>query len=149
MEKEKTKDRELIMQRVLNAPIELVWEVFTQPNHIKNWWGPDGFTNTIDTMEVKPGGVWEFIMHGPDGTDYKNKNVFLEVVKHQRIVYDHASTPKHITTITFVAEGKKTLLNWHMVFETKEQFNQVIKTFKADIGLKQNMDKLEEYLKNK
>jgi uncharacterized protein YndB with AHSA1/START domain len=153
MEKEnqttnKTKDRELTIQRLLNAPIELVWEVFTKPNHIKHWWGPNGFTNTIDTMEVKPGGIWEFIMHGPDGTDYKNKNVFTEIVKHKRIVYDHVSAPKHITTISFAAEENKTLLTWHMLFESKEQLDQVIKTFKADSGLEQNIDRLENYLKS-
>src|SRR6476659_2119193 len=56
-------DKELTITRVLNAPIELVWEVWTNPDHIKNWWGPNGFTNTIFEMDVKPGGNWEFIMH--------------------------------------------------------------------------------------
>ena len=138
--------RELLITRLLNAPRELVWEVFTNPNHIKNWWGPDGFTNTIDTMEVKPGGAWEFVMHGPDGTDFKNKKVFTEIVKPERIVFEHVNHPKHITTVTFTAEGKKTMLKWHMLFESKEQFEQVVKTFKADEGLKQNIEKLEKYL---
>ena len=66
-------DKELTITRVLNAPIDLVWKVWTDPDHIKNWWGPNGFTNTIFEMDVKPGGNWEFIMHGPDGKDYKNK----------------------------------------------------------------------------
>jgi uncharacterized protein YndB with AHSA1/START domain len=134
------------MTRILNAPIKLVWEVFTNPDHIKNWWGPSGFTNTIDTMEVKPGGIWEFVMHGPDGTDYKIKNIFIEIVKEERIVFENIP-PKFLTTISFAAEGKKTLIKWHMLFESKEEFEQVVKTFKADIGLKQNIDKLEEYLK--
>src|SRR6476619_6190718 len=55
-----TSDRELLLTRTLNAPIELVWEVFTNPEHIKNWWGPNGFTNTINQMDVKPGGTWDF-----------------------------------------------------------------------------------------
>lgn len=141
-----TANRELTMERLLNAPISLVWQVWTEPEHIKNWWGPNGFTNSIDTMEVKAGGNWEFVMHGPDGTDYKNKSRFIEVVKPNRIVYEHINAPKHKTTITFIEQGNKTLLHWHMLFESAEQREQVVKTFKADEGLKQNGEKLEVYL---
>jgi uncharacterized protein YndB with AHSA1/START domain len=141
-----TSERELIIIRLLNAPRELVWEVWTNPSHIKNWWGPNGFTNTILTMDVQAGGVWDLIMHGPDGTDYKNKSVFKEIIKPEKIVYEHVSTPTFLTTITFEEQGNKTLLTWHMLFESKEQFIQVVKTFKADEGLKQNVAKLETYL---
>ncbi|HSY61922.1 MAG TPA: SRPBCC family protein [Cytophaga sp.] len=147
-EKNDTADRELTVSRLLNAPIDLVWEAFTTPEHIKNWWGPNGFTNTIYTMDVKPEGIWDFVMHGPDGTDYKNKSVYKEIVKPTRIVFDHISGPKFTTTITFEAQGNKTFINWHMLFETKEQFEQVVKVFKADEGLKQNIIKLESYLTN-
>ena len=143
-----TKDRELLMQRLINAPVALVWEVWTQPEHIANWWGPNGFTNTITRMDMVPGGEWDLVMHGPDGTDYKNKSVFKEVVLHKKIVYDHASAPQFTTTVQFEEQGDKTLLTWHMVFESREQFIQVVKTFKADEGLKQNLEKLEAYLKN-
>jgi len=144
--KNDTSDRELIITRLLNAPRELVWDVFTTPEHIKNWWGPNGFTNTIDKMDVKPGGEWEFVMHGPDGTDYKNKSIYKEIIRPERIVFEHVSGPKFIATITFTAEGNKTYLKWHMLFESAEQFQQVVKTFNADEGLKQNIVKLEEYL---
>lgn len=144
-----TADRELRITRLLNAPRELVWEVFTQADHIKNWWGPTGFTNTIFKMEVRPGGEWDFIMHGPDGTDYKNKSIYKEIVKPEKIVFDHVSGPRFTTTITFEEQHDKTLLTWHMLFESKEQFEQVVKTFKADEGLIQNIVKLEEYVKAK
>ncbi len=147
--KDSTADRELRLTRLLNAPIELVWDVFTDPEHIKHWWGPKGFTNTITKMDIQPGGEWDLVMHGPDGTDYKNKSVFKEVVKHKKIVYDHVSTPKFSTTIEFEKRGKQTQINWHMLFESREQFIQVVKTFKADEGLKQNIDKLEVYLQTK
>lgn len=143
-----TADRELKMSRTLNAPIGLVWEVWTNPEHIKNWWGPDGFTNTISKMDVRANGKWELVMHGPDGTDYKNQSIFKEVEKHKKIVYQHLSTPKFLTTILFEAQGEKTIINWHMLFESKEQFIQVVKTFKADEGLKQNIEKLNNYLQN-
>ena len=142
-----TADRELVITRILNAPRELVWEVWTNPDHIKNWWGPDGFTNTIFTMDVQPGGTWDFVMHGPDGTDYKNKSRFKEIVKPERIVFEHLTGPKFTSTITFTEDGNKTLLTWRMLFETAAEFIQTVKTFKADEGLKQNVAKLEEYLK--
>ena len=140
-----TKDRELLITRTLNAPIDLVWEAWTNPQHIAKWWGPNGFTNTITTMDMKPGGEWILTMHGPDGTDYKNKSIFKEVILHKKIVFDHIA-PNFTATIEFKAQGEQTHLTWHMLFETVEQFIQVVKTFKADDGLKQNVDKLNAYL---
>ena len=141
-----TEDREIKISRLLNAPIELVWHVWTNPDHIKNWWGPNGFSNTISKMEVKPGGEWNLIMHGPDGVDYVNKSVFTEVIKFKKLVYEHLSHPKFVATIEFESFDNQTELNWHMLFESKDQFIQVVKTFKADEGLKQNIDKLQNYL---
>lgn len=143
-----TADRELRLTRTLDAPVELVWEVWTQPEHIAEWWGPNGFTNTISKMEIEPGGEWDLVMHGPDGTDYKNQSVFKEVVPLKKIVYEHVSSPKFIATIEFEAKGERTFLSWHMLFESREQFVQVVKTFKADEGLKQNIEKLNRYLKD-
>ncbi len=140
-----TKDRELVITRTLNAPAELVWEVFIKPEHIANWWGPDGFTNTIYTMDVRPGGLWDFVMHGPDGTDYKNKSIFKEIVPFKKIVFDHFN-PDFTTTIKFEDQGEQTHINWHMLFNTAEEFIQVVKTFKADEGLKQNIERLNAYL---
>jgi uncharacterized protein YndB with AHSA1/START domain len=143
-----TKDRELLITRTLNAPIDLVWEVWTKPEHIVQWWGPNGFTNTITTMDMKPGGEWNLVMHGPDGTDYKNKSIFKEIILHKKIVYEHDSSPKFTATIQFEEDGEQTYLRWHMLFENREQFIQVVKTFKADEGLKQNIEKLNVYLTN-
>ena len=145
-EKNSTKDRELLLTRMLNAPIELVWEVWTNPEHLAQWWGPNGFTNTITKMDVQPEGEWDLVMHGPDGTDYKNKSVFKEVILHKKIVYEHISGPKFLATIEFDEQGDKTFIKWHMLFESKEQFIQTVKTFKADEGLKQNVEKLDRYL---
>jgi uncharacterized protein YndB with AHSA1/START domain len=140
-----TTDRELSISRTLNAPVALVWEIFTQPEHIANWWGPNGFTNTITVMDVRPGGEWKLVMHGPDGTDYQNKSVFKEIVPNKTIVFQHFA-PNFVTTIEFEDMGDKTHLNWHMLFESRELFITVVKTHKADEGLKQNIDKLEVYL---
>src|SRR5436189_119282 len=113
-EKNNTTDRELNISRLLNAPIELVWEVWTNPKHIKNWWGPNGFTNTITKMKVEPGGEWDLVMHGPDGTDYKNKSIYKEIVKHKKIVYEHISGPKFLATIEF--ESRYMFVNYLFMF---------------------------------
>jgi uncharacterized protein YndB with AHSA1/START domain len=140
-----TADREISISRTLNAPISLVWEVWTKPEHIAKWWGPDGFTNTISVMDMQPGGEWHLVMHGPDGTDFKNRSVFKEIVPHKKIVFEHFA-PNFITTVDFKDLGDKTHLNWHMLFESKELFLAVVKAHKADEGLKQNVEKMEVYL---
>src|SRR3990172_7075004 len=98
-------DREIVTARVVDAPGERVWKVWTDREQVAQWWGPNGFTNTIHEMDVRPGGVWRFIMHGPDGVDYQNKIVFNEVVKAERLVYTHSgdvdSKPMHFqVTVT-------------------------------------------------
>jgi uncharacterized protein YndB with AHSA1/START domain len=141
-----TKDRELLISRKLNAPVDLVWEAWIQPEHIANWWGPDGFTTTISKMDMRPGGEWNLVMHGPDGTDYDNKSIFREIVPLKKIVYEHVTYPWILATITFEDQGEQTWINWHMLFESAEVFLQVVKTYKADKGLEQNIAKLDAYL---
>lgn len=142
-----TKDRELIITRTLNAPVELVWEVWTKPEHIANWWGPNGFTNTISTMDVAPGGQWNLVMHGPDGTDYVNKSTFKEVIPLKRISYEHFN-PHFTATIVFEEQGEKTHLTWHMLFDSAEILQAVATAHKVSEGLKQNVEKLAIYLAN-
>jgi uncharacterized protein YndB with AHSA1/START domain len=144
--KSNTQDRELTISRKLNAPVELVWEAWSNPEHIASWWGPEGFTTTISVMDLTPGGEWNLVMHGPDGTDYKNKSIFKEVIPFKKIVYEHISAPKFTATVDFEDQGDQTLINWNMLFETAEEFIRVVKTFKADVGLRQNVEKLEVYL---
>ncbi len=140
-----TADRKLQIERTLNAPVKLVWEVFTQPEHIVNWWGPNGFTNTIYTMDVRPGGEWDFMMHGPDGTDYKNRAFYQEIIPFKKIVFSHFA-PNFTTTIEFEEKGDQTELRWHMLFESVELFQAVVKAHKADKGLEENIEKLNVYL---
>jgi len=145
--KSSTSNRELILSRTLNAPVELIWEVWTKPEHIVNWWGPNGFTNTISIMDVKTGGEWNLVMHGPDGTDYKNRSIFKEVIPYKKIVYEHISYPRIIATIDFEEQNDQTKITWHMLFESAEQLIEVAKVHKVVEGQKQNMEKLEMYLK--
>jgi uncharacterized protein YndB with AHSA1/START domain len=148
---EDTSAREIVTNRILSASRELVYEVWTNPKHVVHWWGPNGFTNTIHEMTVKPGGVWRFIMHGPDGVDYPNKIVFLEVEKPARLVFLHSDDVEggmqfHVT-VTFEDLGKKkTNVRMRMLFGTAEQKDKVVKEYGAIEGNKQTMDRLEAYL---
>ena len=147
------KARELSISRLINAPRELVFKVWTEPEHVAKWWGPDGFKNTIHEMNVKAGGVWRLTMHGPDGRDYPNKIVFLEVVKPERLVYKHSDDgePELISfhvTVTFEEQGNKTLLTMISVFESAADLERVIKENGAAEGMVQHIDRLEEYLSN-
>src|SRR4029077_10253518 len=69
-------DREIVIERLLDAPRELVFEVFTSADHLARWWGPTGFSVTTYAFDFQVGGVWRFVMHGPDGRDYQNRLVF-------------------------------------------------------------------------
>jgi uncharacterized protein YndB with AHSA1/START domain/uncharacterized glyoxalase superfamily protein PhnB len=148
-----TANRELVITRLISAPRELVWEAWTKPEHVKHWWGPDGFTNTIHQMEVKPGGVWRFMMHGPNGMNFPNKIVFNEVVKPEKLVYTHSSEDENDptifqTTVTFEKKGDKTNLTMKAVFATAEERDRVVKEYGAAEGGKQTLTKLEAYIKS-
>ena len=110
--------RSIIGTRVFDAPRELVFSAFTDPKHLAQWWGPDGFTTTTRPFEFRPGGVWRFVMHGPDGRDYQNRITFDEIVPPERIVYRHGGgddvEPVQFTqTLTFEDLGGNTRLTWH------------------------------------
>ena len=111
---------QIITERLLNAPRELVFKVLTEADHIKNFWGPDGFTNTIKQMDVKPGGQWLFTMHGPDGRDYTNENVFAEIEAPTKVVIRHDSKPKYCLTITLEPSEEETIVYWDQVFENSK-----------------------------
>ncbi len=142
----KAGEREIVATRVFDAPRELVFKLWTEPKHVAQWWGPKGFTNTIYEMDVRPGGVWRFVMHGPDGVDYENKIVYIEIVKPERLVYSHVSGPQFHVTVTFTDQDDKTKLTVRMLFESAAQRDKVIKEFGAIEGLNQTLKRLEERL---
>ncbi len=149
--KNESAGRELVLSRLLNAPRELVYQVWTQPEHIVRWWGPNGFTTTNHGMQVRPGGAWRFTMHGPDGRDYQNKIVFLEVVPPERLTYRHAGEEEteHVhfhVTVTFEAQGDKTLISMRMVFDSAAELQRVNEEYGAIEGAHQNLARLEEYI---
>jgi len=138
--------REIVITRLFNAPRDLVFAAWTDPAHIGRWFGPNGFTITMHEMDVRPGGHWRFIMHGPDGTDYLNENQYLEIVKPERLVYLHGPVPKFQATVTFENENGKTRLTMRTTFATAEEREWVVKTYHAIEGGKQTLARLAEFL---
>src|SRR5512134_1501914 len=96
-----TAEREISAMRTFDAPRHLVWDAWTNPDAITQWWGPVGFTTTTKLFEFRPGGQWLHTMHGPDGTDYRNDIVFTSIVDRERIEYDHGPSPLFHVTVTF------------------------------------------------
>lgn len=150
-----TSDREILISRDFDARRDLVWEAWTNPKHVAQWWGPNGFTTTIEKMDVRPGGVWKHVMHGPDGTDFPNKSVFKEVVKPERISYSHGGGHKGGRGATFKAtwtfealSESKTRLTIQMVFRTAEDRDRIVKEYGALEGANQTLSRLGDYLKS-
>ncbi len=133
-------DREIVSTRVFAAPRELVFRAWTEPEHLARWWGPKDFTNTFHEFDPRPGGAWRFVMHGPDGANYPNESVFVEVVRPERIVLDHVSRPRFRLTATFGDLGDKTRLIFHMLFRSAADCEKVKKL--AVEGNEQNFDRL-------
>lgn len=144
-------DKEVVITRLLNAPRELVFEMWTDPKHVGKWWGPTGFTTTTHKIDIRPGGEWVYIMHGPDGTDFDNRMRFLEIVKPERLVYLHDTgidnDPSEFrSVITFEAVGNQTRITLKSVFKTKEARDFAVQEYGAIEGAKQHLAKLESYL---
>ncbi len=145
-----TTEKEVLVTRLINAPREKVFDAWVDPDKIVNWWGPRGFTNTNIEMEVKPGGVWRYTMHGPDGVDYPNKIVYTEVVEPERLAYDQMGEGEFDdisfrVLVTFEAEGEKTRVTMRSEFPTAEQLRRVVEEFGALEGAKQNLERLGEF----
>ncbi len=146
-----TSDREISATRIFDAPRDLVWRAWTDPKQIVQWWGPNGFTTTTYEMDVRPGGIWRLVMHGPDGRDYHNRITFLEVVEPERLVFKHGGGEdvepvNHTTTVTFEALGRKTKLSMRMLFESPEARRFVAEKYGAVDGLDQTLGRLGEFV---
>jgi uncharacterized protein YndB with AHSA1/START domain len=118
--------REFVHSRLIDAPQEQVFRAFSQPERLARWWGPDGFSSTFDTFDLRSNGIWCFVMHGPDGTNYPNENIFREVEPPSRVVIEHMSEDHHFfLTISFEAKGSQTVVGWRQVFDSAEHREQV------------------------
>jgi uncharacterized protein YndB with AHSA1/START domain/dihydrofolate reductase len=143
-------DREIVVSCTIDGPRRLVYEAFTSARHLSQWWGPNGFSTTTRAFEFRPGGVWDFIMHSPDGADLPNWIEWREIVPPERIVYLHGEgddDPRaFVSTVTLVERGPVTEVTMRAVFATKEQCDAVIERYGALEGGTQHLGRLSAYV---
>ena len=143
--------RELVFSRLIAAPVELVWEAWSDVRHLHEWFGPIGFTATTEEFAFAAGGVWRLTMHGPDGTDYPNRIVFLTIEPKTRIVYanswDLPDAPLDFTVVvTFAAEGDGTRLILHMTFANDAAMQTAVERYGVLSGGIETFERIAEYV---
>src|SRR5689334_10077552 len=145
-----TADREIVISRAIGAPRELVFEAFTQVRHLSRWWGPDGFTTTTRSFEFRVDGVWAFVMHGPDGTDYQEWITFTEIVPPERIALVHGEfrdDPNAFASVlTFAPNGGGTRIVMRTVFPTRQLREEAVAKYHAVEGGEQTLSHLAAYV---
>lgn len=144
-------DKMIVTTRVFEAPRELVFDAFTDPEHLARWWGPNGFRTTTSRFEFHVGGIWRFVMHGPDGRDYENCITFDEIRPPERLVYHHGGddTIENVcfdTVLTFEDLGGRTRLTMEASFPTAEQRDEAIRVYQFDENARQHVSRLGDFL---
>jgi uncharacterized protein YndB with AHSA1/START domain len=140
-------DTEIVASRAFDSPRPQVYRAWIEPDRVGKWWGPAGFTITTHEIDVRPGGIWRFTMHGPDGVDYQNKILYVEIAEPDRLVYDHVSGPRFHAVVTFGDEPISwTRVTVRMVFESAAERDRVAEKFGAVEGLSQTLERLGEHL---
>jgi uncharacterized protein YndB with AHSA1/START domain len=137
------------LTRVYDAPLQSVWEAWTVPEEIAQWWGPRGFTLTTHSRDLRAGGHWHYTMHGPDGTDYENTTQYLEVEPQARLVYDHCGhrdrPPLFRVTVLFAEHDGRTRLDLNFAFATPEVATEM-RGFIRKAGGESTWDRLAEHV---
>lgn len=147
-----TKSNEIKIIRVYDAPVKAVWEAWNDPEQAAQWWGPRGFTITTHSKDLKPGGHWNYTMHGPDGVGYQNISQYFEVETYSKLVYDHGGNDKNKplfrVTVFFSESNGKTTMDMTMTLPTPEAAEQTRGYIKKASG-NSTWDRLAEYLTKK
>jgi uncharacterized protein YndB with AHSA1/START domain len=139
-------DCQVLSSRLVDAPVDLVFRAWTDPVHLQKWWGPAGFTNTFNEFDLRPGGKWSFVMHGPDKGHYKNECVFIKIERPVLVCWYRVSKPLFKVAATFEElNPDKTMIRFRMLFDSVEECNKV-KGFVQDKN-EENFDRLEAELR--
>ena len=145
-----TADREIDISRVIDAPRGLVFEAFTEVRHLSRWWGPEGFTTTTRSFEFRVGGEWDFVMHGPDGTDYQEWITWTEIAPPERIVMIHGESrgdPNAFESVlTFEPAGAGTRIEMRTTFRTRDLRDEAVEKYHAVEGGQQTLGNLDAYV---
>lgn len=143
-------EREIVQVRMIAAPRELVFEAWSKAEHLDAWWGPSGFKTVTQTIDVRSGGHWRFVMHGPDGVDYPNYISYIEVKRPEHLVYDHGAEPGQAAhfhvTVTLTEKNGQTELTMRALFPSAEARDYVVREHNAIEGGKQTLGRLAAYV---
>jgi uncharacterized protein YndB with AHSA1/START domain len=140
-----TPDREIVSSWTVNAPIELVFLAWTDPDHLKNWWGPAGFTNTFYEFDLRPGGRWRFMMHGPDKGNYPNECEFIKIERPSLITWQRISKPIFQVVANFKeVSADRTSIVFKMIFNSAAESDK-LRGFVPEKN-EENFDRLENEL---
>jgi uncharacterized protein YndB with AHSA1/START domain len=145
-----TTDREVAISRVIDASRERVFEAFTDVRHLSRWWGPEGFTTTTRSFEFRVGGVWHFVLHGPDGTDYAEWITWTDIAPPERIAMLHGESPDDPNAfesiLTFATNDAATRIEMRTTFPTKELRDEAVEKYHAVEGGQQTLSNLAAYV---
>lgn len=145
-----TADREIVISRIIDAPRDLVFEAFTEVRHLSQWWGPDGFTTTTRAFAFHADGEWDFVMHGPDGTDYQEWITWTEITPPERIAMLHGESRDDpnafVSVLTFEPDGDATRVEMRTLFPTRELRDMAVEKHHAIEGGQQTLNKLAAYV---
>lgn len=134
--------RSFFHSRLIDAPPERVFRAVSEAEHLARWWGPNGFSSTFESFDLREGGRWKFVMHGPDGKDYPNENVFTEVRPPHRVMVEHVVGHHFVLSIDLIPQaGDKTLVKWQQTFDSAKE-RERIAAFVHDAN-EQNLDRLQ------
>ena len=146
---------ELVMERFFNAPAELLYTMYTEPQHVKNWWGPNGWTTENYKMDVRPGGIWHYCMRSEDGQEAWGKALYEKVEKPHLLTYtdtfsdeegnDAEGFPAMKIIDEFVEEENGTRIISRTVFASEEDLHKVTDMGAVE-GMTETFDRLEHYI---
>ncbi|GCE28565.1 activator of HSP90 ATPase [Dictyobacter alpinus] len=144
-------EQDFVVERQFNVPRALMFQVFTQPEHLKRWWAPAPYTIPVCTIDLRPGGIWHYCMRSPEGDDHWSRSVYNEIVRPEKLVYsstfadEHANpiegVPEHLATVTFTEEGGTTHVSARFQFTTTAALKVAI-----NMGMMQGMSTTWDYL---
>ncbi|MBA3381607.1 MAG: SRPBCC family protein [Actinobacteria bacterium] len=142
-------EREIVMTRTFDAPRELVFEAHSKAEHMKEWWGPRGFTMPVCEMDFRPGGAYRFVQRGPDGEEHGFRGEFREIVRPERIVwtFEYEGMPGNVSvdTLTLEEEDGRTTITATSVFDSVEQRDGMLESG-METGAAETYDRLAELL---
>jgi uncharacterized protein YndB with AHSA1/START domain len=131
---------------MFNAPRKLVYKAWTEPAHLKAWWGPNGFTNTFNEFDFRVGGKWKFVMHGPEKGNYVNEVTFVFISERERLIWDRQSQPLFQVDVIFEeVSNEQTRVVFKQIFKTAEECAKLRKYVPEKN--EENMDRFGEELK--